>query len=72
MKNGCFIGTAVFSQIKIVRQAFAPLRPLQQSAASMPPTMGATMNTHTTASEFPPRRSAGPNERAGFTLVPVK
>ena len=37
----------------------------------MPPTSGATMNSQTWLSAVPPTTSAGPNDRAGFTEVPV-
>ena len=52
--------------------SFLPSRKLYTTAASTPPTSGARMNTQTFASASPPASSAGPNERAGFTDVPVK
>ena len=41
------------------------------SAASTPPTKGATMNSHTWCRDVPPTINAGPSARAGFTEVPV-
>ena len=40
-------------------------------AATIAPTSGATMNSHTWLSAVPPTTSAGPRLRAGFTEVPV-
>ena len=47
------------------------VRNLYTSAASAPPTSGATMNTQTFESAAPPTKSAGPKLRAGLTDVPV-
>ena len=61
------------SAVRICGQlSFLSARQRQTTAASAPPTSGATMNTHTFSSAVPPRNSAGPNDLAGFTLVPVK
>lgn len=47
-------------------------RYLQTIAAIAPPINGPTINTQTFKSDSPPSKRAGPKERAGFTLVPVK
>ncbi len=41
------------------------------TAATIAPTSGATMNSHTWLSAVPPTTSAGPRLRAGLTEVPV-
>ncbi len=75
LKNGIagFAGYAVpVFDPKSVSYSSAGLMTFHTMAAIRAPTSGPAMKTHTQARASPPIRRAGPRERAGLTLVPVR